>query len=149
MMALQERHHSGSGQSLDVSLYDCGVSVLHPHLANYFANGKVPARSGNAHPNIAPYDTYATGADPIFLAVGNNGQGISGVAWNARMMYVAYVGGPFLVSTSVDAYEYIRKNKQLWLDTNGSKGANVVVPVFLFFDQKTDMAKSIRISAPS
>ena len=74
MMALQERHHSGSGQSLDISLYDCGVSVLHPHLANYFANGKVPARSGNAHPNIAPYDTYATGADPIFLAVGNNSQ---------------------------------------------------------------------------
>lgn len=74
LMALHERRDSGRGQSLDVSLYDCGVSVLHPHLANYFANAKVPARSGNAHPNIAPYDTYATGADPIFLAVGNNGQ---------------------------------------------------------------------------
>ncbi len=31
-------------------------------------------RSGNAHPNIAPYDSYRTGTEPIFLAVGNDRQ---------------------------------------------------------------------------
>lgn len=34
----------------------------------------MPGRSGNAHPNICPYDTFATGSTPIFLAVGNDGQ---------------------------------------------------------------------------
>ena len=74
LLALQERTRSGRGQFVDVSLYDSGISILHPHSANFFASGKVPGRSGNAHPNIAPYDTFATGDGTIFLAVGNDGQ---------------------------------------------------------------------------
>ena len=34
----------------------------------------MPRRTGNAHPNITPYDTFATGSEPIFLAVGNDKQ---------------------------------------------------------------------------
>ncbi|NBF07308.1 CaiB/BaiF CoA transferase family protein [Pseudomonas sp. Fl4BN1] len=74
LLALNERQRSGLGQSLDISLYDCGVSLLHPHLPNYFASGKTPQRTGNAHPNIAPYDSYRTAGEPIFLAVGNDRQ---------------------------------------------------------------------------
>lgn len=74
LLALAERENSGRGQSIDIALYDCGVSLLHPHLPNYFGSGKVPQRSGNAHPNIAPYDSYQTGTAPIFLAVGNDRQ---------------------------------------------------------------------------
>lgn len=74
LLALNERQRSGLGQSLDISLYDCGVSLLHPHLPNYFASGKTPKRTGNAHPNIAPYDSYRTAGEPIFLAVGNDRQ---------------------------------------------------------------------------
>ncbi|PLC40466.1 CoA transferase [Ralstonia pickettii] len=74
LLALAEREKSGHGQSIDIALYDCGVSLLHPHLPNYFGSGKVPQRSGNAHPNIAPYDSYQTGTAPIFLAVGNDRQ---------------------------------------------------------------------------
>ncbi|WP_449431946.1 CaiB/BaiF CoA transferase family protein [Pseudomonas putida] len=74
LLALNERHRSGLGQSLDITLYDCGISLLHPHIPNYLAGGKVPQLSGNAHPNIAPYDSYRTGTAPIFLAVGNDRQ---------------------------------------------------------------------------
>lgn len=74
LLALNERHRSGLGQSLDITLYDCGVSLLHPHIPNYLASGKTPQRTGNAHPNIAPYDSYNTGTEPIFLAVGNDRQ---------------------------------------------------------------------------
>lgn len=74
LLALNERQRSGLGQSLDISLYDCGLSLLHPHLPNYFASGKTPKRTGNAHPNIAPYDSYRTAGEPIFLAVGNDRQ---------------------------------------------------------------------------
>ena len=74
LLALTERHRSGLGQSLDITLYDCGVSLLHPHVPNYLASGKTPQLTGNAHPNIAPYDSYCTGTERIFLAVGNDGQ---------------------------------------------------------------------------
>lgn len=74
LLALAEREKSACGQSVDIALYDCGVSLLHPHLPNFFGNGRTPQRSGNAHPNIAPYDSYATGSAPIFLAVGNDRQ---------------------------------------------------------------------------
>ncbi|WP_179402454.1 CaiB/BaiF CoA transferase family protein [Burkholderia guangdongensis] len=74
LLALAEREKSGHGQSVDVALYDCGVSLLHPHLPNFFGSGRVPARSGNAHPNITPYDSYRTATAPIFLAVGNDRQ---------------------------------------------------------------------------
>ena len=74
LLALQERHMSGKGQFVESSLYDNGLALLHPHSANHLLDGRVPGRSGNAHPNIVPYDTFATGTDPIFLAVGNDGQ---------------------------------------------------------------------------
>ncbi|MBO9455835.1 CoA transferase [Paracoccus sp. R12_1] len=74
LMALNERAISGKGQFIETSLYDCGVSLLHPHLPNYYLSGKVAQPSGNAHPNICPYDTFETGSEPIFLAVGNNRQ---------------------------------------------------------------------------
>ncbi|HLR29713.1 MAG TPA: CoA transferase [Paenalcaligenes sp.] len=74
LLALQERNQSGRGQFLDITLFDCALSLLHPHAANFFGNGRTPQRSGNAHPNIAPYETIHTQAGDIFLAVGNDRQ---------------------------------------------------------------------------
>ncbi|MEL6060492.1 MULTISPECIES: CaiB/BaiF CoA transferase family protein [unclassified Methylobacterium] len=74
LLALQERQVSGRGQFVETALYDCGLSILHPHLPNLFASGKTPGRTGNAHPNIAPYSSFPTGRGAIFLAVGNDGQ---------------------------------------------------------------------------
>lgn len=74
LLALQERERSGRGQFVEAALYDSGLSLLHPHAANWFMNGKTPRRTGNAHPNIYPYDTVPTATDPIFLAVGNDRQ---------------------------------------------------------------------------
>ena len=74
LMALHERHQSDLGQFLDITLFDCAISLLHPHAANYFGNGKIPQRSGNAHPNIAPYETVTTAQGELFLAIGNDRQ---------------------------------------------------------------------------
>jgi formyl-CoA transferase len=74
LMALHERHASGQGQSLDMTLYDCGMALLHPQAANYFLNGKRPGGTGNPHPNLVPYDKYPTRTCDIFIASGNNGQ---------------------------------------------------------------------------
>ena len=74
LMAVNERQTSKLGQHLDISLFDSAISLLHPHAPNYFSNGKIPIRTGNAHPNIAPYETIQTKKGNIFLAIGNNGQ---------------------------------------------------------------------------
>jgi formyl-CoA transferase len=74
LMALHERKQSGLGQYLDMTLYDCGMSLLHPQAANFFLNGKRPAGTGNPHPNLVPYDKYPTKTCEIFIASGNNGQ---------------------------------------------------------------------------
>jgi crotonobetainyl-CoA:carnitine CoA-transferase CaiB-like acyl-CoA transferase len=74
LLALIERGRSGQGQFVEAALYDCAIALLHPHLANFLLSGTKPVRSGNAHPNVAPYDCFATGSVAIFLGVGNDGQ---------------------------------------------------------------------------
>jgi crotonobetainyl-CoA:carnitine CoA-transferase CaiB-like acyl-CoA transferase len=37
-------------------------------------DAREPKLTGNAHPNIYPYDAFPTGTAPIFLAVGNDRQ---------------------------------------------------------------------------
>jgi crotonobetainyl-CoA:carnitine CoA-transferase CaiB-like acyl-CoA transferase len=72
LLAIAEREKSGKGQYLDMTLYDCAVSLMHPHIPNYNYSGKVPGPTGNAHPNISPYDTFRTKTVDIFIGAGNN-----------------------------------------------------------------------------
>lgn len=72
LMAVIERQRSGHGQFLDMTLFDCAVALMHPHVANYLWSGKDPGRLGSAHPNIAPYDKFRTATDDVYLAAGNN-----------------------------------------------------------------------------
>ena len=74
LMALYERERSGRGQYLDMTLYDCALSLMFPHFPNYFLSGKVPGLTGNGHPNLVPYDKFKTGTGEIFLGAGNNRQ---------------------------------------------------------------------------
>ncbi|KQT13940.1 carnitine dehydratase [Ramlibacter sp. Leaf400] len=74
LLALQDRARTGKGQFVEASLYDCGLSLLHPHAANWFMDGREPRLTGNAHPNIYPYDAFPTRTAPVFLAVGNDRQ---------------------------------------------------------------------------
>ncbi len=72
LMALHERQHSGIGQYIDMTLYDSALALMHPHNANYFLNKKPGTATGNSHPNISPYDKYATATNDIFIGIGNN-----------------------------------------------------------------------------
>ena len=74
LAALIERSRSGLGQAIEVPLYDCAISLMHPQAANALMSGKVPVAAGNAHPNISPYDMYDTRTGKLYIAVGNNGQ---------------------------------------------------------------------------
>jgi len=74
LLALQERTRSGRGQVVDCTLLDTCISLLHPHSASWFVDGKLPQRTGSAHPTIAPYDTFTARDGLIFLGVGNDRQ---------------------------------------------------------------------------
>jgi crotonobetainyl-CoA:carnitine CoA-transferase CaiB-like acyl-CoA transferase len=74
LMALLERARSGQGQRVEATLYDCAIALLHPHAANYLMSGRTPGRTGNAHPNICPYDAFPTATKPVFLGIGNDRQ---------------------------------------------------------------------------
>ncbi|WP_027848165.1 CaiB/BaiF CoA transferase family protein [Marinospirillum minutulum] len=74
LAALFQRQQTGEGTHIDLSLLDVQVGVLANQGLNYLTSGKVPQRLGNAHPNIVPYQAFATTDGYIILAVGNDGQ---------------------------------------------------------------------------
>ena len=73
-MALLARERSGKGQEIDLAMLDATVALLTYQAGNYFASGKVPARLGNRHPSIVPYETFTASDGEFVLAVGNDEQ---------------------------------------------------------------------------
>jgi crotonobetainyl-CoA:carnitine CoA-transferase CaiB-like acyl-CoA transferase len=74
LAALLHRDKTGEGQYLDLALLDTQVAVLANQALNFLVGGKAPKRLGNAHPNIVPYQTFATADGFIIIAVGNDRQ---------------------------------------------------------------------------
>lgn len=74
LAALQERTRTQRGSHLDLALFDCQVAWLANQGMNYLVGGTVPPRHGTAHPNIAPYQVFATADGHLMLAVGNDEQ---------------------------------------------------------------------------
>lgn len=74
MAALMHRDRTGEGQMIDMALLDVQVAMLANMNTNFLASDQVPVRWGNAHPNIVPYQTFATSDGHIIVAVGNDGQ---------------------------------------------------------------------------
>jgi crotonobetainyl-CoA:carnitine CoA-transferase CaiB-like acyl-CoA transferase len=57
-----------------MALLDTQVSVLANQALNWMVSGKVPQQLGNAHPNLAPYQTFAASNGDLIIAVGNDAQ---------------------------------------------------------------------------
>lgn len=72
--ALRHRDQTGEGQHIDMALLDVQVGWLANQATNYFTSNKVPTRTGAHHPNLAPYQPFATSDGQVIIAVGNDGQ---------------------------------------------------------------------------
>jgi crotonobetainyl-CoA:carnitine CoA-transferase CaiB-like acyl-CoA transferase len=72
--ALIVRERSGKGQHIDLALFDSMSTMLANQAMNYLASGRSPRRMGNAHPNLAPYQTLPVADGWLIVAVGNDGQ---------------------------------------------------------------------------
>ena len=74
LAALRHRDRTGEGQWIDLALLDVQVASLANQASNYLVSGVPPGRLGNAHPNIVPYQAFATSDGHLVVAVGNDGQ---------------------------------------------------------------------------
>jgi crotonobetainyl-CoA:carnitine CoA-transferase CaiB-like acyl-CoA transferase len=74
LAALHQRDATGTGQHIDMALLDVAVSVTANQAMNYLATGTPPGRTGNFHPNLAPYQVFDCADGHIIIATGNDGQ---------------------------------------------------------------------------
>ncbi len=72
LAALRHREATGRGQQIDIGMLDAHVAWLANQGMNYLATGENPARLGNQHPNIVPYQVFATSDGFIVLSIGND-----------------------------------------------------------------------------
>jgi glutaryl-CoA transferase len=74
LAALAHRERTGIGQHIDLGLLDVQVACLANQAMNYLVSGKPPQRSGNAHPNLVPYQDFPTSDGYMVIAVGTDVQ---------------------------------------------------------------------------
>jgi crotonobetainyl-CoA:carnitine CoA-transferase CaiB-like acyl-CoA transferase len=74
LAALRHRDATGEGQRVQVDLFSSLLAALVNQGSAFTVAGAVPARMGNAHPSISPYELYATCDGELVLAVGNERQ---------------------------------------------------------------------------
>lgn len=67
--------------------------------------------------------THGCGVTGTLGAIGNNNRGVSGVAWRVKMMHVISAGSDDEI---LGAYSYIFRQRRLWNQTRGQRGAFVV-----------------------
>jgi len=72
LMALLERGQSGKGQHVSVSLYNTGLTMLHPAAAGWMSTGKIPRPTGNTEHWVAPYGAYPCADGKVFTGAGND-----------------------------------------------------------------------------
>ncbi len=74
LAALRHAERTGEGQRVEVSLLGTALASLVNQSAAHVLTGAVPGRMGNAHPSLAPYETFRCRDGEIVLAVGNDRQ---------------------------------------------------------------------------
>ncbi len=71
LAALKHCSETGRGQHIDLALLDVQVAWLYNQGVNYLLDGQVPGRLGTGHPNIVPYQVFATADGHIILGAAN------------------------------------------------------------------------------
>jgi glutaryl-CoA transferase len=84
LAALAHRERSGVGQQIDLGLLDVQVACLANQAMNFLVSGSAPRRSGNAHPNLVPYQDFPT----------SDGYMVIAAHWVAALESVGVPAGP-------------------------------------------------------
>lgn len=98
MASLMERSRTGQGRYIDIAMLDAVLMVLNQQIVTYTATKKPYPRTGNAHPLMAPYESFAASDREFVMAVTNE------KAWKAftSLSEFAHLGDNPLFRTQVD-----------------------------------------------
>jgi crotonobetainyl-CoA:carnitine CoA-transferase CaiB-like acyl-CoA transferase len=72
LAALYERERTGTGRTLEISLYETALSLLAYQLVGFLGTGFVPGREGSAFPQIVPYQVFPTRDGELMIVAGND-----------------------------------------------------------------------------
>jgi subtilisin family serine protease len=129
-------------EPLAVAIIDSGFDLNHEDLKDNIwvnkneipGNGKDDDQNGyiddingwNAYKNSGAITAsrHGTHVAGIIGAKGNNKKQVVGVNWDIQMQLIQ--GSSSSTSTVLKAYNYVLKNKKLWISSQGEKGANIV-----------------------
>lgn len=129
------------GDTIVMAIVDDGMSMSHPDM-NYWKNRhEIPNNNIDDDNNgyiddyngwsayyhsgyISPKD-HGQHVAGIAGAIGNNGIGVTGINWGGRILPVG--GSSTEEATVVEAYSYVYTQRLLYDETNGAKGAYIVV----------------------
>jgi len=130
LAALNARAETGRGQRIDIPLYDSQVAWLANQNMNYLVGGAVPVRMGTAHPNLVPYQAFATSDGNLMLAIGNDRQfsdcaeilGVPGLAQDQ-----AYASNSARIENRTDLVAILQKvlrgkSTAFWLEAFAARG---------------------------
>jgi crotonobetainyl-CoA:carnitine CoA-transferase CaiB-like acyl-CoA transferase len=129
-LALFARERTGQGQHVDVSMLDGVAALLSYQAGIFFATGEAPARMGNRHPTIVPYETFEAADGEFVLAVGNDDQfrrfcavaGLEAIAADER-----FATNPARVRNYAElrprlAAALRQRTRAVWIDVLGTAG---------------------------
>lgn len=71
LMALQYRQRSGTGQYVDISMFDGMISAMSSNYMSYLGSGRVPKPMGTGFPTIVPYRVFHASDRVFSIAVGS------------------------------------------------------------------------------
>ncbi|HET8962373.1 MAG TPA: S8/S53 family peptidase [Chitinophagales bacterium] len=130
------------GDSIVIAVIDDGFDMDHLDL-NFWKNyNEIPTNGidddGNGYmddfngwnvlteTDVLDEFLHGTHVSGIAGAKGNNGFGVTGVNWDVKIMAVS-IGTAVYESNALEAYAYVFDQRKLYDETNGEKGAFVVV----------------------
>jgi CoA:oxalate CoA-transferase len=70
--ALYKRVQNAQGTRIDIAMLDCQAALMETALARYDVEGKVPGRTGDSHPSLAPFESFAAKDGRVIIAAGND-----------------------------------------------------------------------------
>ena len=141
-------------KSVVVAVIDEGIDINHPDLQpNIWTNpGETPNdnidNDGNGFiddvngwdfhnndktvydgtPGDQSTDSHGTHVAGIIGAAGNNGQGVVGVNWQVSIISIKVLGKDGgSTANIVRGYNYVKKMRDLWFSSGGTRGANIRV----------------------
>lgn len=70
--SLYNRTRDAQGTRVDIGMLDCQAAMMETALARFDVEGKVPTRTGDSHPSLAPFETFAASDGRFVIAAGND-----------------------------------------------------------------------------